>query len=311
MVSGKVLGAVITLNISVGIVLVTACMTLVTRGPGLMTRSVMGFSLAFGLLATMYLSIILLTTVFVSLWVKHYDSVLLAGLALWGYAALIGPQLVIFGARAVSPVPPRQAMESDRQGLFEAREQATKELLGQAYRAAVSGPIPQEIGSQDPATGEISRLWHLEAADTRRMMDAPEERQLRASTLQDRVTWWLALAEPGTMFLELADDLAGTGRQSRAQWTRAVLAYQSELNAQLFDDRPRIVLFVPAVGRARMIMPLDRHPFPTVWDMPTFRPPEQTLLGRARRSDGTILALSVYLVAVAIAVLMVFSKRRS
>jgi len=309
-VSGKLLGAVITLSASVGVVLGTAGLTLLARGPDLFTRALAQCLFELAILATVYLCIILLVTVLLSLWIERYEAVLLAGLALWAYAALIGPQLVVFGARALAPVPPRQLMESERQGIFDARDQSTKELLGRAYRDTVGEPMPNFIDPKAPVAAEIDRLWRAETVDTRRMMVAPEDRLARASALQDRLTWGLALAEPGALFLELADGVANTGREYRTEWATAVVAYQSRVNAQLFDDRPRLVLLAPAVGRARMILNLDRHPFPSVRDLPGFTQPASRLRERASRSVGAIVALGAYLTALTVAVLRVFSNTR-
>jgi ABC-type transport system involved in multi-copper enzyme maturation permease subunit len=233
---------------------------------------------------------------------------LLAALAVWAGLALVVPQLVVFGARVLTPTPVASVIAAQRQTIFAARSLSTRDALGDTYRDVVGpGPLPRVREERPEVLAAIDRRWTAESHETREILNAIDDRARLATDTQDRLVARLANLSPGALFSEAADGLAGTGRASQSAWREVVDGYEVAMAEQLFDRPPRLVAAVPA-DRGREIMTIDRRPFPRATDVATLKAPTLGLSERLRAAGWALLALAVYFVVLAGSVLTAFPK---
>jgi hypothetical protein len=176
--------------------------------------------------------------------------------ALWTYVAILAPQFSVLGSRALVPVKARQLVEIDRQRSFEVREKSTQLVAGQVYRSVVGPldlnqrtlPTPDEAG-----LAELRRAWRAEALDTRRIVEAFDQRF--GEQLRERATVrsWLKWLSPGSLLYEATADLADTGSVASARWRARVWAHQQYVDEAFFDDPPRVPMYVPVTGGITMM----------------------------------------------------------
>lgn len=306
---GKFSGTALTLGLALAIVSATALLILWFQLPDLARAEAIPVLLWLEFAAFAYLVFMLALGMAIGSVVRSFPSALIAGIGAWAYIVFFGPQLIIFGARALEPVPPVQRVEVERQKVFDARSLDTDRLIGRSFSelemsraTAALNFVPQ------PATrSEIARLWTTAANETRRILNAFDERVTRSSAQQDRVLSLLAVTNPATVLLNSAMNLADSGRLTRQRWVEAVHSYQDVLNQRLFDDPPRLILSVPAdLGEARV--GFNQHRALTTAEVGTFVTPTLPLLERVRESAFDLLLLAGYAIVAIVAALLLFPK---
>jgi hypothetical protein len=124
-----------------------------------------------------------------------------------------------------------------------------------------------------------------------------DARERNAAELMERrlnVSRRLSFMSPGTLFLEAAADLAGTGTLAGRRVSHEAEQYQDRLEAVLFDHGPRLRLRVPATGGGIASEVLDRRPLPSVAALPQFTPSAPTPSQRIADAALPVAGLATY-----------------
>jgi hypothetical protein len=309
-VAGKFIGAAASLVVWVGLTVGAVGLVLWLNGPRGSAGEYAWPLLAFAAMSIVYLSTMLAVGIFVGALLRSYRAALLAGLAIWTYIAVLAPQVAVFVSRMTVPAFNRTVVETEMQSLYDARLRMISAVMGRALNESLAdNPIPVTGDIQPPIKAQIDQLWKADAAETRAMLDAAEREPADAMTTQHRVMSWLEWTNPGTTFIHVAADIAGTGRAGRQRWMQAVHEYDRYLDATLFDDRPRIGLLVPS-GAGEMKVSLDRHLPLTSRDLAAFRPPAPALSRRIVESGWDFVVAAGYLALAVLGAGWAFARAR-
>jgi ABC-type transport system involved in multi-copper enzyme maturation permease subunit len=312
-VLGQAAGAALTLSLLAFVLIATVLVTLYMFAPDLITGDLLARLGLFTIASCVYLAVMAASGVLVSSLTARHHVALLAGIGWWAYVALIGPQLVVFVVQAFVPLEHANAFETERDTLFDAHFHSTSVLLGTAYLRLGGPRVLQNVDHEPipPAIdAELERHWRREMAGTRDIMSAVSRRLHDARALQAALIGRLAWASPGSLFVDLATELAGTGRRRRAERDAAIESYQEALNRGLFDDRPSVVMRVPR-DEGFMFVTFDRRDPPPLQSVPPFEPRSDSLDRRLHHLARLAAGLALIAGLVALAATYVFPRSSS
>jgi hypothetical protein len=261
------------------------------------TRELLWLVGPMGLPALMFLCFTIVLGASVRLAAKTDAAAHLTQIALWGVIALLMPYLASTAARLAVLTPSRGAVEHAASEAFANRLHDGESRLGvHLLEWADGAPDPAAlkaaIGRHRSA---LENLWADAARQARLEVETIERDWSEARRRQAAVKRWLGWLSPGTLLLRSADSAAGTSPALADTWERAVEEYQNRLNGDLFDDRPRVTIRLPAEAGGHWLR-FDRRPAPKLHELPQFQPPALNGPG-AGSADGSLLGLAVYLVA--------------
>jgi ABC-type transport system involved in multi-copper enzyme maturation permease subunit len=289
---GKILAGALTLGAALVLSSFAAVGSVAIQFPEVRTSNNVQALLGFGVAAFLYLVVLLALGMIIGALTRAYSTALILGISIWVYVAFVGPQLVVFAVRTVAPVASAHQQELERQKVFDARLRNAQVSIGQRFpELGGREALALDYVPKSNVREEIERLWKSEALETRRIVEAIDERLVQGRLRQARLMRWFALASPGSVLLNAATNLADTGRPTLERWERDVRDQQRTLNKLLFDDPPRLILLVPGGS----LSGFNRRPLPT---LKTIRPFEMRVpdsLRRVRDSATELIVLVVYL----------------
>lgn len=305
-VIAKLLAGAISLLLAIGLVLTAASVTVLFLAPELFRNGTFTFLATAGLIAWAYLMAMYAVGLTIGALAAGVERSTFVAIAIWTFVTLVAPQLVAFSVRAISPLQPRQAMERERQVVFDARLRTTEQFLGTILTGVQSAEEKKKKLSTPESREWITTNWKTAAFETRAMVAEHDDRYRQDAARQQDLTRWLARFSPGSLLIELTTDAAGTGRHAQAQWQRDLAAFQQQLNAALFDDRPRLSLR-PAFDAGNSIESFNQKGFPMFSDLPAFEKgaPDRKDVDEER---GNVAALLAFVVAGAGLALYLFPK---
>jgi hypothetical protein len=307
---GKLLGSTAALLTALVTVLIAGLLTLYVQSIELRASLLVHALLGLGGIGAGYLLLMASLSVTMCAFVRSHETALLAALAMWAYVAVIGPHLVVFGGRALIPLLHTESVEENRQRVFEGRARSTSIVLGRAYLELMGEDALDRNRGAKPGPDvfeQLNRLWQREMSDTQAIIVAIEERYEHALAAQARLVRWLSWASPGNILIDIASDLAGTGRSRRQQWEVAVKDYRRAIDNALFDNPPRLTLRVPAEESFALVS-FDRRPMPTYEDLPAFRTPEDSFQRRLRQVSMRTLGFLVLVFTASLVSVLTFSR---
>jgi ABC-2 type transport system permease protein len=317
--AGKFVGGIITLGIAAAIVAATAIVAVGVAEPSLVSR---GFVATVTLVASagvLYLFTYFVVGVALASAIPSYRSALVATLVVWILTAVVALPAAGVIAEALSPAPPRSRLEAQSEEATQAKTVRAQMRMGNVYAEAFGhdgdGRGLDRLQTMDPALQvQLESIWQEHTTDLRTELDRQRLAAEAAADRQRSIAHALARISPAAQFTAAATDLAGTGDRVARRWESATAGYQTMLDRELFDDRPRLTVLVP-YGRmphdtpaGRAIVGFNRHDRPTFETLPAFRGPAQGT--RVRLADATphLAGLSAYAM-VFVAVAFVAFKR--
>jgi hypothetical protein len=310
---GKLAGAGLALGFATVTVLGTVTVTLLIVAPDIVTadtiRSLGLLAVPAWLYATSCYSLALLILTSVK---SHHLGITVSVLA-WVLSGVMGIEVANLCARTISPAPPAYLTEltADRiaaEMIRAAQIQLGNELVSTSSIEGDDGVPPSDRSWTEPTVRRLRQRWVEAAEQVRAKLDHLNGEAEQSIHRQRQIAAWTSLASPGALFTTAAAGVAGTGPSHAAQWEEAVRGYQRQLNAALFDDRPRVILHVPisrermAEATGRSIIAFNVRPPVTLASLPEFAPPDSGLAGRMTDMVRPLIGLMLYvLVPAAIA----------
>jgi hypothetical protein len=234
----------------------------------------------------------------------------LTQIALWGVIALLMPYLVPTAARMAVPAASRGALEHAASETLANRLHDAESRLGVHLLARTNGaPDPGVLNAAiERHRAALEDLWTDAAREARMEVKTLERDWWEARRRQGAVRRWLGWLSPGTLLLRSVDAAAGTGPALADTWERAVEDYQERLNGDLFDDRPRATIRLPADAGGHWVR-FDRRRAPKLQALPQFQPPRPQGSAGAGDVERPVIGLAVYLLAMVAIAARLFATR--
>ena len=225
-------------------------------------------------------------------------------LVLWFYATIVAPSLIPVIGRVLTDAPSRQSVENQLQSVYAAGFRQLQESTG----AAIGPYRPGERKSVQDATAQhVDRRLSSGLLRLRLQLTALEQDAAGKIQRQRRTVTWLSAISPTSQVEESLSALAGTGSLLRTRWERAASQYQQQLNAQLFDNRPRVTLLIPN-GQGSALVGLDLRTPKRAADVADFQPPASSLRQGVLDALPQMAVLSAYSAVLLALAFVAFSR---
>lgn len=215
-------------------------------------------------------------------------------LVTWVVMVLAVPPLASLIGRAVSPVPPRQTIETEKRTIEDDLRREAEFAMGAVYRE-ITG-LPEGWADtrkyQEHKEAIDHRIAPMQVAylNKRRQRVSELERDAeRRMNRQHQMTRAIMALSPGAAFANAAADLAATGDAHRRAWLEAVSRHQSRLDEALFDDPPTITIRNNGAS-----FTTDRRQPPSLADLPAFVPPRRDARAAVTRALPALGVLVLY-----------------
>ncbi len=306
--TSKVTGAMASLALAVGLVVVSLIGAAHVRAPEVTVSALSGFLATFAALALLYLLTLVSCALLIASMVKSARTAHTIGVLAWLYAAMVAPQLIVFVGRAFAG-PPRTTVESQLQATYASQSRTIQETLGNAL-AAESAKPGQATGPTllaPTAALKLDTLWKEKVLALQASIDQAEAGAEADERRQDRAVRVSRLASPAAQFSDALGLAADSGRSLRSRWQQSVRSYQTTLDTKLFDDQPHVVALVPN-GTYRSLIRLNRKEAPTVWSLPQFDAPTESLRERLRDALPNFVVLGLYSTVFLVGAFVAFAR---
>jgi hypothetical protein len=275
---------------------------IMTRPSGLDIPAIKALSLVapMGLPAMLFLCFMMMLGTYVGLLVRAAAIAHLTQIALWSVVALLLPHLISTAARVLVPVASRGSVEQTTSEALARHLNDAEYHLGALLASRVHGDLdPDSLAIiVERHRGSLDQAWSRALREARVEVVTIEEAWWIERRRQFALARWLSWLSPGALLVRSLDTLAGTGSSLADGWERAVDRYQGELNGQLFDDRPRATIRLPADAGAHWLR-FDRHPAPKLRELPQFKAPRFDRGVRLERAAQPLAGLAVYVMVFA------------
>ncbi|HSC29927.1 MAG TPA: ABC transporter permease subunit [Vicinamibacterales bacterium] len=249
--------------------------------------------------ALLFLCFMMILGMSVGLLVPSDGGAHLSQIALWILTALLIPYLTSTAARIIVPVPARGSLEHAASEAFATRIHDAEYDLGALLASRVDGAADSRAlaTAVERHRAALDDEWTEAAGQARLEVERIEQAwwtERRRQTALARSLSWLS---PGAMLLRGFETLAGTGPPLAETWDRAVEGYQRRLNRDLFDERPRVTIRLPAQAGGYWLR-FDRRRAPKLHEVPQFQVPRHDRGQRSGTAAQHMAGLAVYLMVI-------------
>jgi hypothetical protein len=317
-IAGKLAAGALTLAASVALVLVATCVAVQVGRPEILSFSSLT-TVAVGLAGWLYLMTYFALAAFIASAVSSHRGALIATVVIWLFSGVIAASLAEVTAQYFSPAPAAWQVESERERMVQQSTREAQMEMGDHYLRSVPPGVDWQNASRDPVwaqrmSRELTAIWsrHLTALD--RELGQFHASVVTAADHQRFLLHLLQLASPGAQFTAAGTSLAGTGERVTRRWDVAIAKYQAFLTSQLFQNRPRHNVLVPAEPRrgpavnGRWIVGLNMRPPPTWESLAGFDPPDSSIQVRLKDAALNIGALTAYALALMMSTVIIFCR---
>jgi ABC-type transport system involved in multi-copper enzyme maturation permease subunit len=305
--TGKLIGGAITLLVPLAATFLLALLSAQVFSFNLLAQDSLPQVGTLAVVSAIYLLCMYALGLVISSLTASQKTSLVVLLVIWVLVVLAIPPLSTLVAQAISPTPPAHTVYAKKRTLDDDIRRHAELAMGDVFR--------EETG-QDRMVGMGIYHKHKEAIDRRidpivvsyvnkrrQLLDELDRDVERRMIHQNEVARTIMALSPAASFAAATTDLAGTGDTCAEAWLEAIRRQQSQLNVALFDDPPWVQMRMGA-----MSMSLDRHPAPSLQDLPTCAPPRRGVRAALARSLPRLGLLILYTGLLVIGSFVAFSR---
>lgn len=299
---GKLIGGAITLLVTLAAALLVALLSAQLFGIELLTGDTLAKVALLAATSGAFLVCLYALGLLVSSLVMSQKTSLVVLLVTWVVAVLAVAPLATLIAQAVSPVPPTQAVETQKRALDENFRREAELSMGVVYRE-ITG-LPENWADtrkykehKDTIDRRIAPIEVDYLNKRRRVVSELERDAERRAARQNEIARTIMALSPAAAFATAAADLAVTGDAYHVAWLEAVRRHQSRLDTALFGDPPTITIRNEGASFGA-----DLRNAPSVADLQSFVPPRRdaaAAMSRALPALGLLLLYSGLFIAAA------------
>lgn len=308
--AGAFAGGACTISLAAAIVVASATATLTFLAPALAAGSAIQTSVILWAIASLYGVVLQGAGAVVALVTSRAADTIAGAASVWLLATLVALAGVGAIARGVAPVTTRALFEAERDAFYfnEAAELAVGagEIVS---RHLGHGLAPVDLRIEGRLAQEMNAHWDNGLIQLRQQLTLLEDQFAAAESKQGQWASWLGAPFPGALFRQAAIELAGVGRGANMRWAKSTQTYQGDLNAAVFDQRPR-VFFNLRGERGDNIRFHDRGPRPTVSELPAFVRPPESIWARLKDARRAFLLLGLQGALIWLMAILTFARRQ-
>jgi hypothetical protein len=302
--AGKLTGGIVSVLVALTAVLCTAA---AGAAPLIAPAAVARLGLL-GLGAALYLITCVGFGMLMAAAFTAYRTAMVSAILIWTLAIVTLPTAGLV-AKAFVVEQPAAVLDARLDALVQARTLEAELDMGDALAARFGADQDWVRFGRDPelmaaAVATAEPIWRKHVDTTRRLLEEELSEVRSQAARRRRFVEAVSFLSPAAQLTLLASTVAGVGDPQARAWDDAAALLQTRLDAAVFDDRPRLVTFIPnasAHGRSaagRTILALPRRPAPAIETLPGLAAPDLSVRGDAVRARGQYACLLVYAGAV-------------